>query len=53
MAACGMAALQKGQLDKSQNPQRLQNLASMRFSVWQFEQKCLFITVNGVNISDF
>jgi hypothetical protein len=38
MAASGNRVLQKGQLGKSQKPQRLQNLASARFSVWQLEQ---------------
>jgi hypothetical protein len=38
MAASGNIALQNGQFDKSQNPQRLQNLASARFSEWQLEQ---------------
>jgi hypothetical protein len=35
-AASGNTELQNGQFGKSQNPQRLQNLASPRFSELQF-----------------
>jgi hypothetical protein len=45
-AASGKSALQNGQLGKSQNPQRLQNRASARFSVWQLEQR--YIVINYV-----
>jgi hypothetical protein len=52
-AASGNTVLQKGQLGKSQNPQRLQNLASTRFSEWQLEQRWVFMNLRAANISDF
>jgi len=42
-AASGSVTLQKGHWAKSQNPQRLQNLASVRFSESQLEQRWLFM----------
>jgi hypothetical protein len=51
--ASGNVVLQKGQFGKSQNPQRLQNLASARFSVWQLEQWWVFMNLRTANISDF
>jgi hypothetical protein len=52
-AAPGNIVLQNGQFGKSQNPQRLQNLASIRFSEWQLEQRCIFMNLRAANISDF
>ena len=46
-AASGNTVLQNGQFNSNQNPQRLQNLASLRFSAWQLEQRRLLIYVPG------
>jgi hypothetical protein len=51
--SCERIVLQKGQLGKSQNPQRLQNLASTRFSEWQLEQRWVYMNLRAANISDF